>query len=69
MLFSNVLTQNVLLYTVPSYTPIALLSAGEAKNLGPSSGPNRLRDLCTFCTIGLDQEEVYRTKVYEKSVR
>uniref|UniRef100_A0A672RE08 RAS p21 protein activator 2 n=1 Tax=Sinocyclocheilus grahami TaxID=75366 RepID=A0A672RE08_SINGR len=42
--------------------------ACEAKNLGPSSGPNRLRDLCTFCTISLDQEEVYRTKVYEKSV-
>ncbi|XP_067275556.1 ras GTPase-activating protein 2 [Pseudorasbora parva] len=40
----------------------------EAKNLGPSSGPNRLRDLCTFCTISLDQEEVYRTKVCEKSV-
>ncbi|XP_016107679.1 ras GTPase-activating protein 2-like [Sinocyclocheilus grahami] len=40
----------------------------EGKNLGPSSGPNRLRDLCTFCTISLDQEEVYRTKVYEKSV-
>uniref|UniRef100_A0A8C1EQB1 RAS p21 protein activator 2 n=1 Tax=Cyprinus carpio carpio TaxID=630221 RepID=A0A8C1EQB1_CYPCA len=45
-----------------------LFLAGEAKNLGPSSGPNRLRDLCTFCTISLDQEEVYRTKVYEKSV-
>ncbi|XP_051512242.1 ras GTPase-activating protein 2-like isoform X7 [Myxocyprinus asiaticus] len=41
---------------------------GEAKNLGPCSGPNRLRDLCTFCTISLDQEEVYRTKVFEKSV-
>ncbi|KAG1930618.1 ras GTPase-activating protein 2 [Pimephales promelas] len=40
----------------------------EAKNLGPSSGPNRLRDLSTFCTISLDQEEVYRTKAYEKSV-
>ncbi|XP_051512243.1 ras GTPase-activating protein 2-like isoform X8 [Myxocyprinus asiaticus] len=40
----------------------------EAKNLGPCSGPNRLRDLCTFCTISLDQEEVYRTKVFEKSV-
>ncbi|XP_051580926.1 ras GTPase-activating protein 2-like isoform X1 [Myxocyprinus asiaticus] len=40
----------------------------EAKHLGLSSGPNRLRDLCTFCTISLDQEEVYRTKVYEKSV-
>uniref|UniRef100_A0A673M380 Ras GTPase-activating protein 2-like n=1 Tax=Sinocyclocheilus rhinocerous TaxID=307959 RepID=A0A673M380_9TELE len=53
---------------VSTYTPVMLLSAGEAKNLGPSSGPNRLRDLCTFCTISLDQEEVYRTKVYEKSV-
>uniref|UniRef100_A0A673JRS2 Ras GTPase-activating protein 2-like n=1 Tax=Sinocyclocheilus rhinocerous TaxID=307959 RepID=A0A673JRS2_9TELE len=42
--------------------------AAENSNLGPSSGPNRLRDLCTFCTISLDQEEVYRTKVYEKSV-
>uniref|UniRef100_A0A8C1YXU4 RAS p21 protein activator 2 n=1 Tax=Cyprinus carpio TaxID=7962 RepID=A0A8C1YXU4_CYPCA len=53
---------------VSSYTPVMLFLAGEAKNLGPSSGPNRLRDLCTFCTISLDQEEVYRTKVYEKSV-
>ncbi|XP_057695435.1 ras GTPase-activating protein 2 isoform X2 [Corythoichthys intestinalis] len=40
----------------------------EAKNLGPVSGPNRQRDLCTFCTICLDQEEVFRTKVFEKSV-
>uniref|UniRef100_A0A674DNS0 RAS p21 protein activator 2 n=1 Tax=Salmo trutta TaxID=8032 RepID=A0A674DNS0_SALTR len=35
----------------------------EGKNLGPCSGPNRQRDLCTFCTISLDQEEVFRTKV------
>ncbi|KAF3848047.1 hypothetical protein F7725_021075 [Dissostichus mawsoni] len=40
----------------------------EAKNLGPLSGPNRQRDLCTFCTISLDQEEVFRTKVFDKSV-
>nr|XP_019950456.1 PREDICTED: ras GTPase-activating protein 2-like [Paralichthys olivaceus] len=40
----------------------------EAKNLGPVSGPNRQRDLCTFCTISLDQEEVLRTKVFDKSV-
>uniref|UniRef100_A0A7N8X5Y1 RAS p21 protein activator 2 n=1 Tax=Mastacembelus armatus TaxID=205130 RepID=A0A7N8X5Y1_9TELE len=40
----------------------------EAKNLGPVSGPNRQRDLCTFCTISLDQEEVFRTKVFDKSV-
>ncbi|XP_061924244.1 ras GTPase-activating protein 2 [Entelurus aequoreus] len=40
----------------------------EAKNLGPVSGPNRQRDLCTFCTISLDQEEVFRTKMFDKSV-
>uniref|UniRef100_A0A8C7SSP3 RAS p21 protein activator 2 n=1 Tax=Oncorhynchus mykiss TaxID=8022 RepID=A0A8C7SSP3_ONCMY len=41
---------------------------GEGKNLGPCSGPNRQRDLCTFCTISLDQEEVFRTKVFDKSL-
>ncbi|XP_030622815.1 ras GTPase-activating protein 2 [Chanos chanos] len=40
----------------------------EAKNLGLPAGANRLRDLCTFCTINLDQEEVFRTKMFEKSV-
>ncbi|XP_041919616.1 ras GTPase-activating protein 2 isoform X1 [Alosa sapidissima] len=40
----------------------------EAKNLGPSSGPTRLRDVSTFCTISLDQEEVFRTKVFEKTL-
>ncbi|XP_056467131.1 ras GTPase-activating protein 2 [Gadus chalcogrammus] len=40
----------------------------EAKNLGPVSAPNRQRDLCTFCTISLDQEEVFRTKVFDKSL-
>ncbi|XP_070290102.1 ras GTPase-activating protein 2 [Salvelinus sp. IW2-2015] len=40
----------------------------EGKNLGPCSGPNRQRDLCTFCTISLDQEEVFRTKVFDKSL-
>uniref|UniRef100_A0A8C7SKS7 RAS p21 protein activator 2 n=1 Tax=Oncorhynchus mykiss TaxID=8022 RepID=A0A8C7SKS7_ONCMY len=38
------------------------------RNLGPCSGPNRQRDLCTFCTISLDQEEVFRTKVFDKSL-
>uniref|UniRef100_A0A669ERH6 RAS p21 protein activator 2 n=1 Tax=Oreochromis niloticus TaxID=8128 RepID=A0A669ERH6_ORENI len=42
--------------------------SSEAKNLGSVSGPNRQRDLCTFCTISLDQEEVFRTKVFDKSV-
>lgn len=40
----------------------------EGKNLGCGSGSNRLRDVGTFCTISLDQEEVFRTKVYEKSL-
>uniref|UniRef100_A0A8C7DW70 RAS p21 protein activator 2 n=1 Tax=Oncorhynchus kisutch TaxID=8019 RepID=A0A8C7DW70_ONCKI len=40
----------------------------HGKNLGPCSGPNRQRDLCTFCTISLDQEEVFRTKVFDKSL-
>uniref|UniRef100_A0A8C7U745 RAS p21 protein activator 2 n=1 Tax=Oncorhynchus mykiss TaxID=8022 RepID=A0A8C7U745_ONCMY len=44
------------------------VSEGEGKNLGPCSGPNRQRDLCTFCTISLDQEEVFRTKVFDKSL-
>uniref|UniRef100_A0A8C7UA97 RAS p21 protein activator 2 n=1 Tax=Oncorhynchus mykiss TaxID=8022 RepID=A0A8C7UA97_ONCMY len=43
-------------------------SSCEGKNLGPCSGPNRQRDLCTFCTISLDQEEVFRTKVFDKSL-
>uniref|UniRef100_A0A8C9U822 RAS p21 protein activator 2 n=1 Tax=Scleropages formosus TaxID=113540 RepID=A0A8C9U822_SCLFO len=42
--------------------------AGDAKNLASCSGSTRLRDACTFCTISLDQEEVYRTKVLEKSL-
>ncbi|XP_077204901.1 ras GTPase-activating protein 2 isoform X3 [Paroedura picta] len=41
-------------------------SAGEAKNLVPYSGPNKMRDC--FCTINLDQEEVFRTQVVEKSL-
>ncbi|XP_036441004.1 ras GTPase-activating protein 2 [Colossoma macropomum] len=40
----------------------------EGKNVGCGSGSNRLRDVGTFCTISLDQEEVFRTKVYEKSL-
>uniref|UniRef100_A0A667Z5V2 RAS p21 protein activator 2 n=1 Tax=Myripristis murdjan TaxID=586833 RepID=A0A667Z5V2_9TELE len=40
----------------------------EAKNLVPVSGSNRQRDLCTFCTVSLDQEEVFRTKVFDKSL-
>nr|XP_036878839.1 ras GTPase-activating protein 2 isoform X5 [Manis javanica] len=38
----------------------------EAKNLLPYLGPNKMRDC--FCTINLDQEEVYRTQVVEKSL-
>ncbi|RXM36426.1 Ras GTPase-activating protein 2 [Acipenser ruthenus] len=38
----------------------------EAKNLLPYPGPNKMRDC--FCTVSLDQEEVFRTKVFEKSL-
>ncbi|XP_061492867.1 ras GTPase-activating protein 2 isoform X1 [Rhineura floridana] len=38
----------------------------QAKNLVPYSGPNKMRDC--FCTINLDQEEVFRTQVVEKSL-
>ncbi|MBN3322689.1 RASA3 protein, partial [Atractosteus spatula] len=39
---------------------------GEAKNLPPYPGPNKMRDC--YCTVNLDQEEVFRTKVVEKSL-
>ncbi|XP_067851176.1 ras GTPase-activating protein 2 [Heptranchias perlo] len=38
----------------------------EAKNLPPHHGPNKMRDC--FCTIKLDQEEVFRTKIVDKSL-
>ncbi|XP_053534037.1 ras GTPase-activating protein 2 isoform X1 [Ictalurus punctatus] len=41
----------------------------EGRNLGVGSGSNRLRDIGTFCTISLDQEEVFRTKVCDRSLR
>lgn len=43
--------------------------SGEGRNLGVGSGSNRLRDIGTFCTISLDQEEVFRTKVCDRSLR
>ncbi|XP_078522521.1 ras GTPase-activating protein 2 isoform X1 [Lissotriton helveticus] len=38
----------------------------EAKNLLQYSGPNKMRD--SFCTVNLDQEEIFRTNVVEKSL-
>uniref|UniRef100_A0A665TQS3 RAS p21 protein activator 3 n=1 Tax=Echeneis naucrates TaxID=173247 RepID=A0A665TQS3_ECHNA len=38
----------------------------EAKNIPPYPGPNRMRDC--YCTVNLDQEEVFRTKIVEKSL-
>ncbi|XP_010829834.1 PREDICTED: ras GTPase-activating protein 3 [Bison bison bison] len=38
----------------------------EAKNLPTYPGPNKMRDC--YCTVNLDQEEVFRTKVVEKSL-
>uniref|UniRef100_A0A3Q1N891 Ras GTPase-activating protein 3 n=1 Tax=Bos taurus TaxID=9913 RepID=A0A3Q1N891_BOVIN len=42
------------------------LLLGEAKNLPTYPGPNKMRDC--YCTVNLDQEEVFRTKVVEKSL-
>ncbi|XP_077344694.1 ras GTPase-activating protein 2 isoform X2 [Lithobates pipiens] len=38
----------------------------EAKNLLPYPGPNKMRDC--FSTVNLDQEEIFRTNVVEKSL-
>uniref|UniRef100_A0AAX7TLL0 RAS p21 protein activator 3 n=1 Tax=Astatotilapia calliptera TaxID=8154 RepID=A0AAX7TLL0_ASTCA len=40
--------------------------AREAKNIPPYPGPNKMRDC--YCTVNLDQEEVFRTKIVEKSL-
>lgn len=42
------------------------IKIGEAKNIPPYPGPNRMRDC--YCTVNLDQEEVFRTKIVEKSL-
>ncbi|XP_070236780.1 ras GTPase-activating protein 3 isoform X1 [Bos mutus] len=42
------------------------IKIGEAKNLPTYPGPNKMRDC--YCTVNLDQEEVFRTKVVEKSL-
>uniref|UniRef100_A0A8C6YDF9 RAS p21 protein activator 3 n=1 Tax=Naja naja TaxID=35670 RepID=A0A8C6YDF9_NAJNA len=44
----------------------SFLSLGEAKNLPTYPGPNKMRDC--YCTVNLDQEEVFRTKIVEKSL-
>uniref|UniRef100_A0A8C9A179 Ras GTPase-activating protein 3 n=1 Tax=Prolemur simus TaxID=1328070 RepID=A0A8C9A179_PROSS len=43
-----------------------LCFSGEAKNLPSYPGPNKMRDC--YCTVNLDQEEVFRTKIVEKSL-
>ncbi|XP_066091905.1 ras GTPase-activating protein 3 [Saccopteryx bilineata] len=42
------------------------IKIGEAKNLPTYPGPNKMRDC--YCTVNLDQEEVFRTKIVEKSL-
>uniref|UniRef100_A0A8C3Q3D4 RAS p21 protein activator 3 n=1 Tax=Chrysolophus pictus TaxID=9089 RepID=A0A8C3Q3D4_CHRPC len=44
----------------------AFLPCCEAKNLPTYPGPNKMRDC--YCTVNLDQEEVFRTKIVEKSL-
>ncbi|KAF0043068.1 hypothetical protein F2P81_004405 [Scophthalmus maximus] len=50
----------------PPYYDILKDITGEAKNIPPYPGPNRMRDC--YCTVNLDQEEVFRTKIVEKSL-
>uniref|UniRef100_A0A8C9WSG3 RAS p21 protein activator 3 n=1 Tax=Scleropages formosus TaxID=113540 RepID=A0A8C9WSG3_SCLFO len=57
------LTYCPLLFKPPTLTPSC---AGEAKNIPPYPGPNKMRDC--YCTVNLDQEEVFRTKIVEKSL-
>lgn len=45
---------------------LTFICPGEAKNIPPYPGPNRMRDC--YCTVNLDQEEVFRTKIVEKSL-
>lgn len=42
------------------------IKIGEAKNIPSYPGPNKMRDC--YCTVNLDQEEVFRTKIVEKSL-
>ncbi|XP_062982253.1 ras GTPase-activating protein 3 [Elgaria multicarinata webbii] len=42
------------------------IKIGEAKNLPTYPGPSKMRDC--YCTVNLDQEEVFRTKIVEKSL-
>ncbi|XP_050973068.1 ras GTPase-activating protein 3 isoform X1 [Labeo rohita] len=42
------------------------IKIGEAKNIPQYPGPNKMRDC--YCTVNLDQEEVFRTKTIEKSL-
>ncbi|CAH2223307.1 ras GTPase-activating 3 isoform X2 [Pelobates cultripes] len=42
------------------------IKIGEAKNLPSYPGPNKMRDC--YCTVNLDQEEVFRTKIVEKTL-
>ncbi|KAM5147188.1 ras GTPase-activating protein 3 isoform 2-T2 [Callospermophilus lateralis] len=42
------------------------IKIGEAKNLPSYPGPSKMRDC--YCTVNLDQEEVFRTKIVEKSL-
>uniref|UniRef100_A0AAY4CP95 RAS p21 protein activator 2 n=1 Tax=Denticeps clupeoides TaxID=299321 RepID=A0AAY4CP95_9TELE len=68
---SETTTYARLLWAEPASTPLRspeIHRSGEAKHLGPSSGPTRPRDFSTFCTVNLDQEEVLRTQVCEKTL-
>ncbi|KAG8505443.1 Ras GTPase-activating protein 3 [Galemys pyrenaicus] len=51
----------------PARSPtVSPRSAGEAKNLPTCPGPSKMRGC--YCTVNLDQEEVFRTQTVEKSL-
>uniref|UniRef100_A0A8C6TPB5 RAS p21 protein activator 3 n=1 Tax=Neogobius melanostomus TaxID=47308 RepID=A0A8C6TPB5_9GOBI len=56
----------LLLYELCVHRAGHVLGQWEAKNIPPYHGPNKMRDC--YCTVNLDQEEVFRTKIVEKSL-
>ncbi|RXN16605.1 ras GTPase-activating 3 isoform X2 [Labeo rohita] len=51
---------------IEAVCPVIVNGQSEAKNIPQYPGPNKMRDC--YCTVNLDQEEVFRTKTIEKSL-
>ncbi|OXB80575.1 UNVERIFIED_CONTAM: hypothetical protein H355_014918 [Colinus virginianus] len=63
---SNLVTTRIVALSLRFVLRIQSPHPGEAKNLPTYPGPNKMRDC--YCTVNLDQEEVFRTKIVEKSL-